>query len=160
MRPVTRSVLGIALLAALVSASAGPTATEPPRDVHFAAPAGEVVFPHALHADDLGFECTECHHETNARVLDIPHPEYFVDFWLECGVCHGEAAGAPRSCSDCHHDSPASIGDETLSAKVVIHRSCWQCHDAGVGVEASRSCATCHLEPETDGAKDATGSAP
>ncbi len=124
-------------------AGAGEDATAAPRPV-----VGEARFPHDMHAEDLGFECAECHHETNAARLRVPHEEYFEDLWIECGICHreGEAAATPQSCAACHHDSPASTADETLSAKVVIHRSCWGCHDSGTGVEASRGCGFCHLD--------------
>jgi hypothetical protein len=27
---------------------------------------------------------------------------------------------------------------------VVIHRSCWECHEVGVGSEASSQCRFCH----------------
>ena len=115
-------------------------------EIVFPSAVGEVTFPHALHADDLGFECTECHHETAAAGLRTPHDEYFGDLWVECATCHREAdaPAVPQSCGGCHHASPTSTADETLSAKVVIHRSCWQCHDSGTGEEASRSCAFCH----------------
>jgi hypothetical protein len=109
---------------------------------------GEVRFPHSLHADELGFDCAECHHETAATRLSMPHDEYFEDFWIDCRTCHRESgeSAAPGSCAGCHHASPVSTADETLSAKVVIHRSCWQCHDSGTGVEASRSCSFCHVD--------------
>ena len=47
-----------------------------------------VNFPHELHYDDLGFDCEECHHETNAEKLDIPHENYFAEFWARCKTCH------------------------------------------------------------------------
>lgn len=107
---------------------------------------GEVRFPHSLHAEELGFECADCHHETDAARLVMPHDDYFEDFWIDCRVCHHQAdePKAPQSCGSCHHASPASTADETLSAKVVIHRSCWGCHDSGTGQEAARSCGFCH----------------
>jgi hypothetical protein len=105
---------------------------------------GTVAFPHRYHVDELGFECSDCHHETAAVALDIPHEEYFDDFWIDCQSCHrGEEATEPQSCGSCHaHGS--EIGDETLSAKVVIHRSCWSCHEVGTGLDASRGCGFCH----------------
>lgn len=45
---------------------------------------------------------------------------------------------------DCHHGSPVTIADETLSSKVVIHRACWECHPTGTGSEASQRCDLCH----------------
>ena len=139
--------LGALLAAFAGGAGAGDAAAAgPPDEIVSPAAIGDVRFPHSLHADELGFECSECHHETDAARLRTPHPEYFDDFWPDCGSCHGEhaAAGAPRACGECHHASPASNADETLSSKVVIHRSCWGCHDSGTGETASRSCGFCH----------------
>lgn len=110
----------------------------------------DVVFPHAMHFEDLGIECATCHHETDAGRLVIPHPEYFDTTWVDCEICHRpqDAPTPAMACSTCHHDSPTSIADQTLSAKVVIHRSCWSCHEVGQGAEASATCATCHLGEE------------
>jgi len=113
---------------------------------------GEVVFPHLEHIDDFGIECTECHHEVNASVLNMPHEEYFKDFWIACGICHRDDAkpsSEPKACSACHHERPSSIADQTLSSKVVIHKNCWECHDIGTGAEASNECAFCHSGEKT-----------
>jgi hypothetical protein len=123
---------------------------------------GDVSFPHQLHFDDFGIECSECHHETDAAQLSIPHPSYFEDFWIDCQICH-HAGTSPREsqkCSSCHPEAPFSIADETLSAKVVIHQSCWSCHEVGKAAEASTNCAFCHskraspTKDTNDGAKD------
>lgn len=111
---------------------------------------GEVVFPHFDHVDAFGLECEECHHETNASALNIPHEDYFDDFWIDCKICHhkpGPAVLEAQACSNCHPARPKSIADETLSAKVVIHKNCWACHDSGTGAEASSNCAFCHTGP-------------
>ena len=94
-------------------------------------------------------ECEACHHETNARMLDIPHVEYFADFWIDCTTCHHPSSEPQRamSCSACHH-CPTHCADETLSSKVVIHASCWRCHEVGAGAAASGACATCHAGPK------------
>jgi hypothetical protein len=108
---------------------------------------GEATFDHRLHFKTLAIECKACHHETNAATLKMPHKGYFKDFWIDCSICHksaGTAAAKPQSCSACHHGSPANIADETLSAKVVIHEKCWECHVSGRGREASNGCVTCH----------------
>jgi len=112
-------------------------------------PIGTVSFPHELHFSEMEMECATCHHEVNARTLEMPHPEYFNDFWIDCGICHGEnSRPAPaQACSNCHH-CPLSCSDETLSPKVVIHKSCWACHESGEGEEASRSCEFCHSGPK------------
>ena len=116
---------------------------------------GEVAFPHQFHFEDLELECQTCHHETNASALRMPHGEYFDDFWIDCRICHrsdGSSVSQPQPCSDCHHDSPTGIADETLSAKVVVHKKCWECHELEKGEKASQSCADCHLKkPEKGG---------
>lgn len=113
---------------------------------------GQVEFLHETHASDLGIECATCHHETDATALDMPHQDYFEDFWIDCETCHRPAAApaSPQPCSACHHASPTTIADESLSAKVVVHRSCWGCHEGGKGQEASRSCRFCHRGPKTE----------
>lgn len=155
MRPETRRLTiaglafwaGVALaLGAAGAASDAPGAPPPDGEIVSPSPIGEVRFPHAMHAEELGLECAECHHETDAAELRMPHQEYLEDFWIDCGSCHrkGDAPAEPRGCGECHHASPASNADETLSAKVVIHRSCWGCHESGRGEEAGRSCGFCH----------------
>ena len=137
-------------LAAAIVLAAGVAAADlgavPPGEAPSPAAVGAARFPHDLHAGDLGFDCVDCHHETAAGRLEMPHEDYFDDFWIDCRSCHRDSdeAAAPQSCDECHHASPISTADETLSAKVVIHRSCWTCHDSGTGAEASRSCGFCH----------------
>ena len=113
---------------------------------------GEVSFPHLFHIEDLEIECQECHHEINAAQLSTPHDEYFNDFWIDCNICHNGNESArmeARACSDCHHTNPHDIADETLGAKVVIHKNCWNCHEVGTGIEASESCEMCHSGEKT-----------
>jgi hypothetical protein len=140
---MTRDALTmVAVVAALVvslaaSATDGPLVPET---------IGEVSFPHELHTEDLEIECTECHHEINADVLEFPHEDYFEDFWIDCRVCHrpDEEPATARNCTHCHHQAPADVADQTLSAKVVIHTRCWNCHEVGTGATASQTCGDCH----------------
>lgn len=120
--------------------------------IEWSSAAGTVSFPHLFHAEDLEIPCVDCHHETNAGGLEMPHAEYFEDFWIRCESCHAEGVvrTPSRACSDCHHDSPVTIADETLSSKVVIHQSCWGCHEVATGAEASASCVNCHQAVEQD----------
>jgi len=108
---------------------------------------GEVEFPHLAHVEDFEVECKDCHHYTKAAELDMPHENYFDDFWIDCETCHVPGAGPmeERACSGCHHRNGSKISDETMSAKVVIHKSCWNCHEVGTGPEASAACDGCHL---------------
>ena len=114
---------------------------------------GEVTFPHQEHFEDFGLECETCHHETNGAELRTPHEEYFEDSGIDCKICHRESGSATltaQTCSNCHRSFPANIADETLSAKVVIHKSCWECHEVGRGVEASKNCGLCHTGPRIE----------
>lgn len=110
-------------------------------------PIAKANFPHEKHVEEQKIECVQCHHETNAKALTMPHQKYFEDFWIDCNICHrpktAEPLG-PQACSACHHLQSGDIADETLSAKVVMHKSCWACHEVGTGAAASATCKTCH----------------
>jgi hypothetical protein len=118
----------------------------PPQEVIFESAVGDVHFPHDRH---INMGCQLCHHQIKAAELETPHPGYLDSTWINCQTCHGEAA-ADRNpfyrCSHCHHSEPTDIADETLSAKVVTHKSCWKCHQSGTGVEASEGCSDCHAQ--------------
>jgi len=144
-------VLSCVLLVALTlwlptSAAAAEPEAPVPAEIVSPASVGEVVFPHRKHFDELQVACTACHHETRAAVLDMPHPQYFDDFWIDCKRCHREAPAplAAQACSTCHHSALSNIADQTSSAKVAIHRSCWTCHPSGSGETATANCTFCH----------------
>lgn len=118
-----------------------------PSEIRIAASVGEVTFRHEAHIKDRGIPCSQCHHGINARKLETPHPEYLKSSWINCTVCHDEKGKTEQNvyaCSECHRTTSANIADETLSAKVVIHKQCWTCHAAGTAKEASQSCEKCH----------------
>jgi len=111
---------------------------------------GNVIFDHEEHADEMEIDCDECHHETNAAPLHYPHEQYFHDLWIDCNTCHredGSADTGPRSCFDCHQAKRNGIADEHLSPKVILHETCWTCHEVGHGAKASESCQLCHTGP-------------
>ena len=141
---------GVAFLGLVVVGQAGGDAD--PVEIPETIVLGDVTFEHQFHFEALELECGACHHETEAADLDIPHPQYFEDLWIDCTTCHHESRspGEPQRCSVCHHPNPFDIADETLSPKVVIHRSCWSCHEVGKGKEASSSCGSCHAGGEPD----------
>jgi len=117
-----------------------------PAEVTFESSVGNVLFPHNVH---LKFGCIACHHQIQAMELDTPHPDYLSSSWINCQDCHkttSDASGNFFKCSDCHHSEPENIADETLSSKVVTHKSCWKCHTTGTGMEASEGCADCHVK--------------
>jgi len=144
-------VLSFVLVAALMAwppaaAAAADPAPAVPADIISPTSVGEVVFHHRAHFEDQQLPCTACHHETRAAVLNMPHPQYFADFWIDCTVCHQAASApqAPQACSTCHRSSLSNIADQTSSAKVAIHRSCWTCHESGTGEKATANCGFCH----------------
>ena len=122
-----------------------------PDKVTFTSSVGNVLFAHDLHAVELEIECADCHHQILAMELETPHPDYMTSSWIMCQTCHNsntEADGQYYECSVCHHSDLSDIADETLSSKVVIHNSCWQCHESGTGVRASEGCSICHVKEQ------------
>jgi hypothetical protein len=103
-------------------------------------------FPHDQHVLKQKLECVTCHHETNARAIVTPHPAYLDGAGIDCTVCHHgtDRPREPQACAECHPVTPPSIADETLSAKVVIHKTCWRCHPIGEAPRAGGVCLTCH----------------
>ena len=122
-----------------------------PDIVTFNSSVGNVHFPHKLHVEDLELECVKCHHQISAVKLETPHPGYLESSWINCQLCHDPNQQTGKTyykCSECHHDNPNNITDETLSSKVVTHKSCWTCHESGTGVKASKGCRGCHVKEE------------
>lgn len=120
-----------------------------PDEIAFPSSFGDVLFSHSVHVKELEIECAECHHQVHAVVLDTPHPDYLSASWINCQSCHEAASQDSKEyykCSDCHHSDPDDISDETLSSKVVVHKSCWKCHESGTGVQASHGCSDCHVK--------------
>lgn len=127
-------------------------AAEMPSVIKIPSSVGEVTFQHQTHIKDRGIKCVECHHQINAKKLDTPHPDYLTSSWINCKTCHNKSGQIEQkvyTCSGCHRTNPINIADETLSAKVVIHKQCWKCHEAGTGKEASKSCDFCHSGEKT-----------
>jgi c(7)-type cytochrome triheme protein len=125
---------------------------EVPSEKTFSSTAGEVVFHHQMHIKDLGIKCAECHHSINAKTLKTPHPDYLKSPSVKCGICHDESEKINQkayTCSECHPTNPINIADETLSAKVVVHKQCWKCHAVSTGKEASTACEKCHSGKKT-----------
>jgi hypothetical protein len=133
------------------SSGSPPVTVRLPKDITLESSAGVVVLPHDVHVRDKKLKCARCHHQIHAEDLDTPHAEYLESSLVNCQICHNtnpENSNKYYKCSLCHPSEPADISDETLSSKVVIHKSCWECHDAGTGVEASRGCSNCHTKNE------------
>jgi hypothetical protein len=119
-----------------------------PSQIRFASAVGEVVFQHEKHFKDRSIGCVQCHHQINAKPLKTPHPDYLKTSAVNCQVCHKETERTVYSCNECHDAKRRDIADETLSAKVVIHKQCQTCHSVGTGKDASTACVLCH-SPKT-----------
>ncbi len=135
----------VLLAAAGVCAAADPV--QIPAEIVIPSSVGEVTFRHQAHIKERAIQCGQCHHQINAKKLETPHPDYLKSSWINCKVCHEESGKTKQSvyaCSACHRASNGNIADETLSAKVVIHKQCWNCHPVGTAKDASASCNLCH----------------
>lgn len=122
-----------------------------PENITIQSSFGNVVLPHDIHVKKVKLKCNVCHHQIKAKELDTPHPDYMTSSWISCQTCHAADSEFTRKyykCSVCHHSEPNDIADETLSSKVVIHKSCWKCHETGTGVKASERCSQCHEKQE------------
>jgi hypothetical protein len=133
-------------LAGAASPAAPAAAPSPPAEIKISASVGEVTFRHQAHFEERAITCVQCHHQINAHRLETPHPEYLKSSSINCQLCHDESGKAKQvyDCKQCHRTTPLNVADETLSAKVVIHKQCWNCHEAGTAKQASASCASCH----------------
>ncbi len=121
--------------------------THAPEDIVFPSKVGDVAFPHQMHVEEFELECSDCHHNINAKALDTPHEDYFNYSQIDCQVCHTGSSALMKedyNCSKCHHSDPTHIGKEKITAKVAIHNKCWSCHDMDTGKEASEECSSCH----------------
>jgi hypothetical protein len=145
-----REALAVAAadVAVVQTSAPAPDAGGIPAEIRIPSSVGEVMFLHKLHFTDRGIKCVDCHHQINAKKLDTPHPDYLASSSINCSICHNGAKKtehtAVYACSGCHHASPTDVADETMSAKVVIHKQCWKCHAVATGAEASESCVLCH----------------
>jgi hypothetical protein len=150
---MVRYCLAVASAILLLAASLpSKSDTEIPAEIAIPSSVGEVIFRHKKHIEDRAIPCVECHHQINAKKLNTPHPDYLRSSWINCTVCHEESGQMKQSvhtCSACHHTNPVNIADETLSAKVVIHRQCWKCHPVSTGKDASKGCEKCHSGKKT-----------
>ena len=91
-----------------------------------------------------------CWDRSNGRHWPTLRSTGTADSWVSCRDCHDETQNHSTyyGCAKCHHSNLENIADETLSAKVVVHKSCWKCHLSGTGVKASERCSFCHHREE------------
>ena len=69
---------------------------------------GDVIYSHALHVEDLGLTCTNCHYQiyTTAKGVSRVSMVEMQKGW-SCGTCHDgtRAFDVIANCSRCHDDS-------------------------------------------------------
>ncbi|WP_147818662.1 cytochrome c3 family protein [Salidesulfovibrio onnuriiensis] len=114
---------------------------------------GRVLFTHKAHAEEYGFECTDCHHDDLER-----------DTFLSCGSCHPKAfdetfrAEHPKAfpdkeaCLRCHDEAPEGpLAEEDRPSTEDIplrldafHGQCMSCHEENGGPTEDDSCYECH----------------
>lgn len=142
------------------AAAARATAPKMPSVIKFESSVGNVEFPHRVH-QKMG--CQRCHHQIHAKELVTPHEAYLTYSWVNCDDCHTADSATNTSyygCAKCHHSNLQNIADETLNAKVVVHKSCWKCHLSGTGERASERCSFCHVKEEQPQEASLEGNSP
>lgn len=119
---------------------------------------GRVIFTHAVHADDYGYECADCHHDgvedENATPISCGscHPKSFDE---EYAKNHQKMFPSEEYCLRCHDEDPASgVTEDTrpdkdmmLTRADAFHGQCMDCHKAeDAGPYDEDSCYTCHAK--------------
>ncbi|HEU5359662.1 MAG TPA: cytochrome c3 family protein [Candidatus Deferrimicrobiaceae bacterium] len=121
----------------------------PPQDLFFREM--EIRFPHALHVQDVGIQCTTCHSPDKHKMRIVTKSEcmscHHESRDIDCGQCHqahkalyeGKVkpagvspvpdvmAQAGLSCTDCHE---LTKGTQTV---LTVKAKCEECHSAEYG---------------------------
>ena len=95
-------------------ASFSSPAPENPVRLMFQNKAGKVLFTHAVHTDDYGSDCADCHHnledddetyncsECHDETGDEDLPGRADAFHDQCKGCHEDYGAGPVECNSCH----------------------------------------------------------
>lgn len=150
--PIT-SIVAALFAVAIFGYFSSPEAQEVPARIILDNTGGRVIFAHQPHANEYGYDCTDCHHD------DIES-----DTFLSCGSCHptefNDAFRATHqanfstdaACLRCHDETPeGDIAKEDrpdasnipLRAEA-FHEQCMSCHEEDGGPYAEDSCYQCH----------------
>lgn len=119
-------------------------------------PGGRVLFSHQHHAEDLGLDCADCHHDGGSPRLPEAcgscHPAVFDKNYAQA---HVKTFKGSTACSRCHTQPPTPGGVFTDRPDVsalplrteAFHRQCMDCHErSGVGPYGKDSCQACHQQ--------------
>jgi hypothetical protein len=120
-----------------------------PEEIHFAEMRHD--FPHKMHAEDIGIECTICHSPDKHKMRIISRDEcmncHHVQQDIECRNCHAEQDIVFRGVAEGYgldEDIPGSMGEAI---------ECEDCHDLHVAgpllATMREKCVECH-EPGYD----------
>ena len=93
---------------------------------------GQHDWGHKAHKDDMGLECTSCHHR-DTSIEDKPQ---------NCSSCHEEGKAPSREKPEA--GMPPSLAD-------AVHARCAGCHKEWFGGNKARSCAKCHSVKAPEG---------
>lgn len=126
-------------------------------------PADRIIFPHVLHVEDMGVECSECHagiESSQTLTHDV------LPLMDDCLACH-DGDTAPEDCDICHTQpdeadtytwlpTPGLIFPHSTHLEGGIE--CGRCHPGIAGAEAlaprtplpMNLCMDCHTTPLTD----------
>jgi hypothetical protein len=119
---------------------------QPPRDLFFQEM--EVRFPHALHVEDVGIECTKCHSPDKHKMRIVTKSE--------CMSCHHESRDI--DCGHCHKAHKAlyegkvkpfgvSPSPDVMAEAGIV---CTECHELKKGTQTvltvKGKCEECHSE--------------
>lgn len=133
-----------------------PVVQESPARVLMDNTGGRVVFAHAIHADDYGYDCADCHHDgvEGASVIGCGscHPKAFDGVFREL---HQRSFPSREYCERCHDSEPVANmpederpdSDMLLVRADALHAQCMDCHKAeDAGPYGDDSCSTCHAK--------------
>jgi c(7)-type cytochrome triheme protein len=126
-------------------------------------PADRIIFPHVLHVEDMGMECSECHTGVE-NSQELTHD--ILPLMDDCLACH-DGDTAPEDCDVCH-TQPDEADTYTWSPTLGLifpHSThieggidCSRCHPdiSGADALAPRTpllmnlCMDCHATPISD----------
>jgi len=151
------AVVAVALCAvAMIGYSQPPKAQEVPPRVLLDNNGGRVIFTHAAHAQDYGYECADCHHDGVEGARPLPcgscHPAAFDENFK---ANHAKAFPSRDYCGRCHDTDPVPgmpaedrpDPDMLLTRSDAFHGQCMGCHKGlDAGPYGEDSCATCHAK--------------
>ncbi|WP_291327521.1 cytochrome c3 family protein [Desulfovibrio sp. UCD-KL4C] len=146
-------IVAVLVIAAASGFLFAPPVEESPVRVVMDNSGGRVIFSHAKHVEDLGYDCADCHHDNIGQ--DKP---------LACVTCHPVAFDKKfrsehqknfpdkKACLRCHDEvptGPLAKEDRPDTENIPLlsdafHQQCMGCHEQDGGPYGADSCYKCH----------------